>query len=210
MNGLKRTLLYACRLIAASSMCFTCSAFAAPLPPGVPVLSTNPGKTAVRVTDMARAIAFYRDTLGLPLLIDLGVTPNPPQLEIAMGLPERCRGGSSHAAAFGVPGTPGGTIELLQWIMPRSCHLEKYDPRIIPDIGGTFLLGWTVADVPTAYDTLIARGVKFYGPPQVISAAGQSLMLAFFQDSEGTVMELVGPAPANWNENLSISPFTKQ
>jgi len=115
------------------------------------------GQIAVVVTDVARAVRFYRDTLGLRLLFEA-----PPGL-----------------AFFDC----GGVRLMLS-------------PAEGADTSGTSVLYYDVADIRDAYDTLLARGVKFEQPPHVVAPLGANdLWMAFLRDSEGNLLALMSEVP---------------
>jgi predicted enzyme related to lactoylglutathione lyase len=112
---------------------------------------------AVTVKDVDRATAFYRDTLGLPLLFA------PPGL-----------------AFFAC----GGIRLMLS--LPEGPDTPRCNSIIY----------YGVDDIAAAHTTLVGRGVRFIGPPQVVARLpDHDVWLAEFRDSEDNVLALMSETP---------------
>ena len=73
-----------------------------------------------------------------------------------------------------------------------SLAVERADPEDSehPDLVGRFLgVSLQVADIEALYTTLVARGVKFHGPPSQQPWGG---VLAHLEDPDGNVLTLLG------------------
>ena len=73
-----------------------------------------------------------------------------------------------------------------------SLGLERCDPADpeARDLVGRFVgISIEVGDIETTYDTLIAKGVEFIGPPERQAWGG---VLAHFKDPDGNVITLLG------------------
>jgi methylmalonyl-CoA/ethylmalonyl-CoA epimerase len=111
------------------------------------------GQIAVNVHDIGKAVAFYRDTLGMKFLFEV------PRL-----------------AFFDC-----GGIRLMLSLPDR---LEFDHPASI--------LYYKVEDIHAAYRTLISRGVRFEGEPNLVARLpGHDLWLAEFRDIDGNVLALM-------------------
>ncbi len=117
------------------------------------------GQIHVTVDDLPRAVAFYRDVLGLPFLFEV----------------------------------PGQSMAFF------DCHgirlyLGKVEAGVAPSHP---ILYFRVGDIAAAHAELLGRGVQFEGVPHVIHRAGTTeLWMAFFHDSEGTLLALMNERPA--------------
>ena len=83
----------------------------------------------------------------------------------------------------------GTTIELV------GEDVAAAEPRC----GGWNHLAWVVADVDAAYAALSALGIPFTVPPEDFPPEAPTLRIAFFQDPDGNLIELVqriGGSPA--------------
>jgi predicted enzyme related to lactoylglutathione lyase len=117
------------------------------------------GQIHVTVEDLPRAVAFYRDVLGLPFLFEV----------------------------------PGQSMAFF------DCHgirlyLGKVEAGVQPSHP---LLYFRVGDIAAEHVELARRGVVFEGPPHVIHRTGTTeLWMAFFHDSEGTLLALMSERPS--------------
>jgi methylmalonyl-CoA/ethylmalonyl-CoA epimerase len=112
------------------------------------------GQIAVVVRDLERAVAFYRDTLGLRLLFQ------------APGL-----------AFFDC----GGVRLML-------------GPAESPDFDHpASIIYYLVSDIAATHEALVRRGVAFRAAPHLVARMpDHELWLAFFTDSEGNTLALMG------------------
>ena len=129
----------------------------------------------VRVSDMERALAFYRDGLGLRAIFDVRL--DGPGLEAATGTP----GASGRMLGLLAPGAGKVCIELLGFEQPRSEH---------PPPGrftGYSNISLSVDDLDAAYAECIARGLRPLQKP--IEVGGVKMF--FLADPDGTPIELI-------------------
>lgn len=106
----------------------------------------------VNVSDMARSVAFYRDTLGLPLRFE------------SPGWTEFDTGGTTlalHLSPKPTSGAPGGQ----QGPTAGSCSI-----------------GFSVPDIDATFEQLKARGAFFVMPPQDQAAEGIRLAVCIDPD----------------------------
>ncbi len=118
------------------------------------------GQIAVRVHDLERAIAFYRDVLGMGFLFQA-----PPGL-----------------AFFDCNG-----IRLL---------LDK--PQDAGFDHPASVIYYSVPDIQTAHQALLARGACFLREPHVIAKLDAvEVWMAFFRDPDENVLALMSEVPAS-------------
>ena len=108
--------------------------------------------TMVIVSDMKRSVAFYRDTLGVPLKFE-----SPEWTEFATG--------STTLALHG-----GGVAREYQDTGDQS------------KVAGTCSIGFNVDDVDKTYEELKAKGVTFVMPPMQREGEGIKLAVAIDPD----------------------------
>lgn len=134
----------------------------------------------VSVTDMERSLHFYRDLLGLAVLVL--ANEHGAVLEEVLGFPDV----RVTTAKLGAP--EGVTlVELLRYDNPRAGAAAAGD---VHEIGASHI-ALTVDDLDDLYGTLSKAGVPFRSPPRV-SPDGRA-KLAFCADPDGTAIELVEP-----------------
>ncbi|MBI4521308.1 MAG: VOC family protein [Gemmatimonadetes bacterium] len=131
----------------------------------------------VTVADVDRAVAFYRDTLGLRFLFQV---PNRSGAKVSEGEGRGVGGGEvgggvgANMAFFDCAG-----IRLMLGVAEReSDHYAS-------------ILYYHVPNIHTAHETLVARGVTFAGPPHKIADLGDhELWMAFFRDADANVLAI--------------------
>ena len=108
--------------------------------------------TMIVVSDMARSVRFYRETLGIPLKFE-----SPDWTEFATG--------STTLALHG-----GG--------VPREYH----DTGDQSKTAGSCSIGFSVDDLDKTYEDLKAKGVRFVMPPTAREGQGIKLAVAIDPD----------------------------
>jgi catechol 2,3-dioxygenase-like lactoylglutathione lyase family enzyme len=133
------------------------------------------------VGDMDRALAFYRDLIGLRVVADEELSGE------AIERTTQVAGARIRCVELGSPGPqPRALVELLQYRAPdgAAIHLRLCDL-------GAHHLCFEVADIELAHQRLVQAGIDFTCPPQRIAGgffAGQQC--AYCTDFEGLVVEL--------------------
>jgi|SRR5580765_5557349 len=139
------------------------------------------------VSDIERSIVFYRDLLGFELI---------HRQEQANEYTRRLVGyADAHlkVAQFALPGQPRGRsthdLELLEFVAPRGTR---------GDIGicnpGAAHLAIGVDDIQARYRRLTDAGVRFFSPPNLITAGiNEGGFTCYFHDPDQMVLEMVQP-----------------
>ena len=128
----------------------------------------------VRVSDLGRSLAFYRDGLGLRVIFDVSL--DGPGLD-AVTAGEGTRG---RMVGCLVPGS-GVTVELLQLPAPTEPR-----PRSRQATGYTNI-SLAVSDLDQAYRALEARGLRPLQRPVEVGG----VRMFFVADPDGTPIELI-------------------
>jgi catechol 2,3-dioxygenase-like lactoylglutathione lyase family enzyme len=168
--------------------------------------------------DFERSYAFYTEQLGMiPLTRRTAVGgddgPTGPLTKLPDGrLPGEARtkdedqagsrqalGMSGDMGSRGVllywPGAPQGPyIDLLEW--NDGGYPVERDPR------GTGLarLAIQVDDIEADYARMRAAGVDFTSEPVLITLGATAIKIVFFEDPDGTLLELVELAAGGWGK----------
>ncbi len=129
----------------------------------------------VRVSDLQRALAFYRDGLGLRVIFDVKL--EGAGLDAVTGTP----GASGRMVGLVVPGSGKVCIELLGFERPKS----ERGPQ--GRFTGYANLSLSVDDLAAAYAACVARGLRPLQPP--IEVGGVKMF--FLADPDGTPIELI-------------------
>ncbi|MHB0998443.1 MAG: VOC family protein [Armatimonadota bacterium] len=128
------------------------------------------------VADMERSLAFYRDTLGMEVVMDLDFQPESKLGEIV---------GMAGASARVVHLRCGETIlELFEYRNPRGRLIS--DDRQQADHGFVHI-GLKVTEIHELYDSLLNMGIRFLSPPVELRPGA---WIAYFKGPDGEVCEL--------------------
>lgn len=140
--------------------------------------------TGLTVSNLDRSLAFYRDVLGLELVMQqekkggylAGIT-GYPDVHVRM----------AHLA------TPDGRrLELFEYVEPRGRE-RPVEPR---DVGITHVC-LVVDDVHEAYARVRAAGAEPFSEPVLVdTGANTGAWGLYVRDPDGIVLELFQPAPA--------------
>jgi len=147
---------------------------------------TGVGNFSHIVADMDRAIAFYRDVIGLDLPAQPGAFSGNPAIMSLGNTP----GAQSRAAMLRVPGSALG-VELIEY---KDIDRKPAQPRFQDPGAATLIL--TVRDV----DAIVARVRKSAGRVQTLGGAPAAIQpgakAIFLQDPDGFFIELSQRTPA--------------
>jgi catechol 2,3-dioxygenase-like lactoylglutathione lyase family enzyme len=139
------------------------------------------------VSDLDRSVAFYTGQLGFQLLHTQEQSNDYTRKLV--GYPDA----HLRIAQLVVPGQPRGLsshdLELVQYLQPRGTRgeAEICNP-------GAAHLALTVDDIHTRYEKLTAAGVRFYSPPNAITAGiNAGGFTCYLEDPDQIVLELVQP-----------------
>ena len=147
---------------------------------------TGVGNFSHVVRDMDRAVAFYRDVLGLEVTADVPFSPNPAIMRLG-----NTPGGQSRMMALRVPGSDIG-IELLEY---KDIERKVQSPRFVDP--GAANIALRVRDIAPILAKLKGSGAKVLTLDDV-PATVNNAKYVFLQDPDGFVVELVQtPAPAD-------------
>jgi catechol 2,3-dioxygenase-like lactoylglutathione lyase family enzyme len=136
--------------------------------------------TSRTVSDMDRSLAFYRDLLGMAVVVDTEM--EGPMLEREVAMP------GAHLR-FVLLDTGGPTrLELLQYYAPDGAPLPA---DASPADVGAHHVALLVDDLRTAHEQLDAAGVEFTWPPQQVDAGDfEGHWTAYCYDPDGLIVEL--------------------
>ncbi len=128
---------------------------------------------AVTVSNLDRAVDFYRETLGLDVLSEFSV------------------GGDAFATGVGIEGASAEFVHMDAGNI--RIELVEYDPKgesaaetDLNQPGGTHL-GLEVDDLDAVYDSL-PSGVETIAEPQTTESGTR---ICFLRDPDGTLVELL-------------------
>jgi catechol 2,3-dioxygenase-like lactoylglutathione lyase family enzyme len=136
--------------------------------------------TCITVSDLERSIQFYRDLLGLELVMT----------------EESERSGDDRSKALGVPKAKvrlailragDARVELIEYVTARG---RPYD-RNNNDVGAMHI-AFHVADIDAVYQRMVDHGVRFTAPPATIPAGPMAgWRWTYFFDPDGVSLEII-------------------
>jgi catechol 2,3-dioxygenase-like lactoylglutathione lyase family enzyme len=136
--------------------------------------------TSRSVGDMERSLRFYRDLLGMEVLLDTEMAGEMLEREVAL------EGARLRLAELGTEGQP--LLELLQYFEPKP---KQWSDDLRPCDTGAHHFALTVEDIHSAYESLREAGVEFTCPPQEVDAgffAGHRTVYCY--DPDHLIVEL--------------------
>jgi catechol 2,3-dioxygenase-like lactoylglutathione lyase family enzyme len=148
---------------------------------------TGISHTSFTVSDLDRSLAFYRDVLGLELLVE--IQRDGDFIEQVVGFP----GASLRIVGLKLPHGSDHILELIEYRAPQG---NKIDLRTCNP--GVAHLCFVTDDIHSAYEALRAKGVVFKSPPvRVPSGPSTGGYDAYFLDPDGITLELSQPPMAD-------------
>jgi len=134
--------------------------------------------TGIWVKDIDKLLPFYRDFLGMKVVLDMEV-PSSPISDTVKGIP----GARVKAVILEMNSQ---AWELLQLVEPKHTPVFPDAPYAIVGRGH---LCFQVEDIQVAYKRLEERGVKFVCAPQKMPG----LKMFYFLDPGGNMVEMIEP-----------------
>ena len=133
------------------------------------------------VSDMDRSLAFYRDLLGMDVVLDT---------EMAGQMLDRETGLAGATIRF-VLLRGSGTMPFLELLQYRAPAGKPYAADSSPADVGAHHIALVVNDIAAAHERLVAAGVRFNWPPQEVdSGTLGGHWTAYCFDPDGLVIEL--------------------
>jgi len=130
---------------------------------------------AISVSNMEKALEFYRDLLGLEVMMDMDLD-GAPAIEAILGV-------ENIKMRYVLFAGKGAQLNLLEFKSPRGENLAE---KMRPYDHGIHHIAICVDDVEAAYQELTAKGVEFLSPPQDTGLAKANAM----RGPDGVIIEL--------------------
>lgn len=142
--------------------------------------------TGFTVADIERSIVFYRDLLGMTLVMQQ--EGRRPYLATITGFAEVY----IKTAYLAVTPAANHVLELLEY----TSHPAPPTPRETNRPGNAHLC-FRVTDIQAAHRRLTAHGVTFISPPaEITSGVNAGASGCYLRDPDGFTIELFQPSPA--------------
>lgn len=140
---------------------------------------TGVGNFSHIVRDMNRAVAFYRDVLGLEVTTSVPFSPNPAIMRLG-----NTPGAQSRMTVLRVPGSDLG-VELIEY---KDIDRKPQSPRFVDP--GAANISLRVRDIAAILAKVPRSGAKIITQGEV-PATINNVKYVFLQDPDGFVVELV-------------------
>jgi catechol 2,3-dioxygenase-like lactoylglutathione lyase family enzyme len=142
--------------------------------------------TSFTVSDLERSLHFYRDLLGLEVVVDQ--TPNASYLSSIVGYPDL----HLRIAYLRLPGQSDHRLELIHYLNNVGTPVDLSTNRV-----GSAHLCLVVGDIFAAFEELRRHGLRFRSHAPVLITAGANVgaYAAYLLDPDGISLELFQPAP---------------
>ena len=145
------------------------------------------GNFAHIVTSMDKSLEFYRDVLGLEVVVNQPFSPNPAIMKLGNTI-----GAQSRFLALKVPGSDMG-IELIEY---KDIARKPQRPKFVDP--GAANMALRVRDINGVFEKLQKFGATILTKGGKPASIGQGGAYLFVQDPDGFVVELSqGTPPAN-------------
>ncbi|MAG36681.1 MAG: hypothetical protein CL878_10640 [Dehalococcoidia bacterium] len=141
--------------------------------------------TSFTVSDMERSLAFYRDLLGMQVVVDR-ITSDTYLSEIT-GFPNV----RLHIVYLRLDVPDGHVLELVEY----QSHPGQAE-RLQTNNPGVGHLCFVVDDLPALYEQLRTAGTTFVSPPiEITSGVNKGGYAVYLRDPDGSPLELLQPPP---------------
>jgi catechol 2,3-dioxygenase-like lactoylglutathione lyase family enzyme len=138
---------------------------------------------AFAVSDLQQSLGFYRDQLGLELVVHR--VWREEYVRRMVGIPDA----SLNIALLQLPGSSGLILELIEYEQPKGVPIptQVYTP-------GNAHMCLRVNDIEALYTRLVAAGIEFLSPPMAVTAGpNQGRKAVYLRDPDGIIVQLMDP-----------------
>jgi len=136
--------------------------------------------TCITVSDLERSIGFYRDLLGLELLLTEESERSQDDRSKALGV-------AGAKVKLAILSAGNARVELIEYVASTG---RPYD-RKNNDVGAMHI-AFQVEDIDAVYQRLVDHGVSFTAPPATIPAGPMAgWRWTYFFDPDGVSLEII-------------------
>jgi catechol 2,3-dioxygenase-like lactoylglutathione lyase family enzyme len=139
--------------------------------------------TCITVSDLERSIQFYRDLVGLELVMTEESERSGDDRSDALGVP-------SAKVRLAILRAGQAQVELIQYVTGQGRAYDRKNNDV-----GTMHIAFQVEDIDAVYRRLLGHGVRFTAPPATIPAGPmKGWRWTYFFDPDGVSLEIIQTA----------------
>ena len=136
--------------------------------------------TCITVSDLEQSIAFYRDLLGLELVMTEESERSGDDRSKALGVPKA-------TVKLAILRTGDAQVELIEYVTAPGRPYDRNN-----NDAGAMHIAFRVEDIDAVYQRLLDHGVRFTAPPATIPAGPMAgWRWTYFLDPDGVPLEIV-------------------
>lgn len=138
--------------------------------------------TCITVSDLERSIVFYRDVLGLELVLTEESERSQDDRSKSLGV-------AGAKVKLAILRAGNAQVELIEYVTARGRPYDRNNNDI-----GTMHIAFQVDDIEAVYQHLLEHGVRFTSPPATIPAGPmKGWRWTYFFDPDGVSLEIIQP-----------------
>lgn len=138
--------------------------------------------TCITVSDLERSIVFYRDVLGLELVLTEESERSQDDRSKSLGV-------AGAKVKLAILRAGNAQVELIEYVTARGRPYDRNNNDI-----GTMHIAFQVDDIEAVYQRLLEHGVRFTSPPATIPAGPmKGWRWTYFFDPDGVSLEIIQP-----------------
>jgi catechol 2,3-dioxygenase-like lactoylglutathione lyase family enzyme len=136
--------------------------------------------TCITVSHLERSIEFYRDVLGLELVMTEESERSGDDRSKALGV-------AKAKVKLAILSAGGAQVELIEYVTVKG---RPYD-RNNNDVGAMHI-AFQVKDIDAVYQRMLEHGIRFTSPPATIPAGPMAgWQWTYFFDPDGVSLEII-------------------
>jgi glyoxylase I family protein len=136
--------------------------------------------TCITVSNLERSLKFYRDVLGLELVLTEESERSGDDRSKALGV-------AKAKVKLAILRADGAQVELIEYVTAQG---RPYD-RNNNDVGAMHI-AFHVRDIDAVYERMLEHGVRFTSPPATIPAGPmEGWRWTYFFDPDGVSLEII-------------------
>lgn len=136
--------------------------------------------TCITVSNLERSISFYRDLLGLELVMTEESERSQDDRSKALGV-------AKATVKLAILRAGDAQVELIEYVTAKGRDYDRQNNDV-----GTMHIAFQVEDIDAVYRKLLDAGVRFTAPPATIPAGPMAgWRWTYFFDPDGVSLEII-------------------